>query len=75
MPALPGFDNLSGAIDATEKGGSFSLNSQQLVLQMPDYFAEASMPFDHLNLKARWSFEATTSCCSRSTAWTSSRRA
>lgn len=58
MPALPGFDNLSGAIDATEKGGSFSLNSQQLVLQMPDYFAEASMPFDHLNLKARWSFEA-----------------
>jgi uncharacterized protein (TIGR02099 family) len=58
LPAIPGFDNLSGAIDATEKGGSFNLNSQQLVLQMPDYFAEASMPFDHLNLKARWSFEA-----------------
>ncbi|WP_373990865.1 YhdP family protein [Duganella sp. BuS-21] len=58
MPALPGFDNLSGAIDATEKGGSFKLHSQQLVLQMPDYFAEASMPFDHLDLKARWSFEA-----------------
>ncbi len=57
MPALPGFDNLSGSIDATERGGSFSLTSQQLVLQMPDYFAEASMPFDHLNLKARWSFE------------------
>jgi uncharacterized protein (TIGR02099 family) len=58
MPAIPGFDNLSGSIDATEKGGSFNLNSQQLVLQMPDYFAEASMPFDHLNLKARWSFQA-----------------
>ncbi|MYM65658.1 TIGR02099 family protein [Pseudoduganella sp. FT55W] len=58
LPAIPGFDNLSGSIDATEKGGSFNLNSQQLVLQMPDYFAEASMPFDHLNLKARWSFEA-----------------
>ncbi|MRW87634.1 TIGR02099 family protein [Pseudoduganella sp. FT26W] len=58
MPALPGFDNLSGSIDATEQGGNFSLNSQQLVLQMPDYFAEPSMPFDHLNLKARWSFEA-----------------
>jgi uncharacterized protein (TIGR02099 family) len=57
MPAIPGFDNLSGSIDATERGGSFSLTSQQLVLQMPDYFAEASMPFDHLNLKARWSFE------------------
>ncbi|MYM21898.1 TIGR02099 family protein [Duganella sp. FT135W] len=58
LPAIPGFDNLSGSIDATEKGGSFKLNSQQLVLQMPDYFAEASMPFDHLNLAARWSFEA-----------------
>jgi uncharacterized protein (TIGR02099 family) len=58
MPAIPGFDNLSGSIDATERGGSFSLNSQQLILQMPDYFAEASMPFDYLNLKARWSFEA-----------------
>ncbi|WP_051077188.1 YhdP family protein [Janthinobacterium sp. HH01] len=57
MPAIPGFDNLSGSIDASEQGGSFSLASQQLVLQMPDYFSEAAMPFDHLNLKARWSFE------------------
>ncbi len=57
MPAIPGFENLSGAIDATEQGGSFSLASQQLVLQMPDYFSAPSMPFEHLNLKARWSFE------------------
>lgn len=57
LPAIPGFDNLSGAIDATDKGGSFSLASTQLVLQMPDYFSEPSMPFDRLNLKARWSFE------------------
>ena len=56
LPAIPGFDNLSGAIDATDKGGSFSLNSEQLVLQMPDYFSEAAMPFDKLNLQARWSF-------------------
>ena len=56
MPALPGFDNLSGAIDATDQGGSFSLNSEQLVLQMPDYFSEPAMPFDKLNLQARWSF-------------------
>jgi uncharacterized protein (TIGR02099 family) len=58
LPAIPGFDNLSGAIDATEKGGSFSLNSEQMVLQMPDYFSDPAMPFDSLNLKARWSFEA-----------------
>ena len=58
LPAIPGFDNLTGSIDATDKGGSFNLASEQLVLQMPDYFSEPSMPFDHLNLKARWSFEA-----------------
>jgi uncharacterized protein (TIGR02099 family) len=58
LPALPGFDNLTGAIDATDKGGSFNLASEQLVLQMPDYFSEPAMPFDRLNLKARWSFEA-----------------
>jgi uncharacterized protein (TIGR02099 family) len=57
MPAIPGFDNLSGSIDATDKGGSFALASEQLVLQMPDYFSEPSMPFDKLNLMARWSFE------------------
>ncbi|NGZ85984.1 YhdP family protein [Duganella aceris] len=58
VPAIPGFDNLTGSIDATDKGGSFNLNSEQLVLQMPDYFSDAAMPFDRLNLKARWSFEA-----------------
>jgi len=58
LPAIPGFDNLTGSIDATDQGGSFNLNSEQLVLQMPDYFTDAAMPFDRLNLKARWSFEA-----------------
>ncbi len=58
VPGLPGFDNLTGSVDATDKGGRFSLDSQQLVLQMPEQFSEAAMPFDNLNLKARWSFEA-----------------
>ncbi|MES2261306.1 MAG: YhdP family protein [Pseudomonadota bacterium] len=57
MPAWPGFDNLSGAIDATDKGGSLSLNSDQFVLQLPAYFAEAAMPFDKLAVNARWSFD------------------
>jgi uncharacterized protein (TIGR02099 family) len=57
MPAIPGFDNLSGTIDASERGGSFSLDARQLVLQMPGYFAEPSMPFDRLAMQARWSFE------------------
>ncbi|KQQ47111.1 hypothetical protein ASF61_00140 [Duganella sp. Leaf126] len=57
VPAIPGFDNLTGTIDATDQGGSFSLASEQLVLQLPGYFTDAAMPFDRLNLKARWSFE------------------
>ncbi|WP_017878627.1 YhdP family protein [Janthinobacterium sp. CG3] len=56
--ALPGFDNLSGAIDASERGGSVTLASRDLVLRMPAYFSEPAMPFERLNLKARWSFES-----------------
>ncbi|WP_377703577.1 YhdP family protein [Pseudoduganella sp. UC29_71] len=57
MPALPGFEHLSGTLEASEKGGSFTLDADQLVLQMPDYFAEASMPFDKLRGQVYWSFE------------------
>nr|WP_317201124.1 YhdP family protein [Janthinobacterium sp.] len=57
VAAVPGFDNLSGTLDATERGGSVRLASDGLVLQMPDYFATPAMPFERLNLQARWSFE------------------
>ena len=57
MPAIPGVENLSGSIDATEKGGSIAVDAQRLVLQLPSWFAEPSMPFDQLNLQARWSVE------------------
>ena len=56
MPAIPGFDNLSGVINASEKGGNIALDSRQLVLQLPAWFADASMPFDQFNMQARWSF-------------------
>jgi uncharacterized protein (TIGR02099 family) len=55
-PAIPGFENLTGAIDATEKGGAFSLDSENLVLQLPSWFADPAMPFDQLKIQARWSF-------------------
>lgn len=57
MPALPGFEHLSGTLEASEKGGHFTLDADQLVLQMPDHFAEASMPFDKLRGQLSWSFE------------------
>ncbi|MES2297650.1 MAG: DUF3971 domain-containing protein, partial [Pseudomonadota bacterium] len=56
-PAIPGFENLTGSVEATEKGGSIDIGARALVLQMPTYFADPAMPFDVLNIKARWSFE------------------
>lgn len=56
-PATPGFQNLSGSIDATEGGGSVTLDSQALALDMPAWFADPLMPLDRLDLKARWSVD------------------
>jgi uncharacterized protein (TIGR02099 family) len=57
MPALPGFDNLSGSIDATEKGGSITIDSNKLALHMPAWFADPAMPLDRLALGARWTYQ------------------
>ncbi|MDL2356883.1 MAG: DUF3971 domain-containing protein, partial [Pseudomonadota bacterium] len=56
MPAIPGFDNLSGTIDASDQGGSIVLDSANLVLQLPHWFAEPAMPFDQLSMRAHWSY-------------------
>ena len=57
MPALPGFDNLSGSIDATDRGGSLVLDSDKLALRMPAWLAEPALPLDRLALGARWSYQ------------------
>ena len=57
MPALPGFENLSGSIDANDKGGSIGIDASALALRMPAWFAEPSMPLDKLALGARWSYQ------------------
>lgn len=57
MPALPGFEGLSGTLEASEKGGNFTLDADKSVLRMPDYFADSDMPFDRLNGKFTWSFD------------------
>lgn len=56
-PALPGIDNLSGSIDATQDGGSVSVDSSNLALRMPAWFPEPAMPLDSLALQARWRYE------------------
>ncbi|MEW7850159.1 YhdP family protein [Massilia aurea] len=55
--ATPGFENLSGHIDANERAGSVKLDSQQFALNLPAWFAEPRMPFDRLALDARWQLE------------------
>jgi uncharacterized protein (TIGR02099 family) len=57
VPAIPGFDNLSGSIDANEKGGSFTLDSSDLILQLPTYFVDPVMPFSKLKMRARWQLQ------------------
>lgn len=56
-PAIPGFSNLSGTIDATEQGGMLNLASQHAVLHLPAVFADAAPGFDTLNLRSRWEMQ------------------
>ncbi|KAF1046585.1 MAG: hypothetical protein GAK35_00975 [Herbaspirillum frisingense] len=55
---FPGFQNLSGEIDANEKGGSVRLDAQKMAVELPaNLFSEPSMPFDSLKLQARWQYQ------------------
>jgi len=57
-PAIPGFDKLTGSIDANDKGGSISIDAQDLVLQLPTYLSEPVLPFEQFTMQARWTLEA-----------------
>jgi uncharacterized protein (TIGR02099 family) len=57
VPAIPGFSNLTGRVDANERGGSFSLASENLKLQLPGYFSDPVLPFDRLQMQADWSLQ------------------
>lgn len=57
VPAIPGFDNLTGRVEASDRGGTFTLASDNLTLQLPGYFADASMPVERLNMQANWAFQ------------------
>lgn len=57
VPAIPGFDNLSGSIDANEQGGRINLDSSDLLLQTPSYFVDPVMPFKRLQMRAKWTLQ------------------
>lgn len=54
VPAVPGFSNLTGQIDATEKSGHLSLATTDGVLLLPSLFTDPKVAFDQLNLNSRW---------------------
>ena len=55
-PAIPGFDNLSGSIDASDEGGTLVVDARDTTLLMPAWFENPEMRFDELGMKARWSY-------------------
>jgi uncharacterized protein YhdP len=56
VPAIPGFENLSGYIDANNQGGAFLLASDRLKLSLPTYFTDPDVTFDTLKMDAKWAF-------------------
>jgi uncharacterized protein (TIGR02099 family) len=57
VPGIPGFDNLSGHVDASEQGGLLGIASENAVLHLPGYFTDPAMPFESLKLNASWKFQ------------------
>ena len=57
IPGIPGFENLTGRVEANQLGGDFSLNSNDLVLHFPGYYRPSAMPFESLKMQASWSFD------------------
>jgi len=56
VPAIPGFNHLSGSLDASDKGGRFVLDSNDLTLNLNGYFVDPLMPFNRLQMQANWQF-------------------
>ncbi len=53
-PAIPGFEHLSGTVDANEKGGQVKLASDGLILELAGYFPEPNFIFQKMALEGAW---------------------
>jgi len=51
---LPGFDGLSGSIDASEKGGTFKIASRGASIDLPSVFADPHLDLESLNANGSW---------------------
>jgi len=52
---LPGFNGISGQVDANERGGTVSLKATNGGVELPKIFSEP-LPLDFLTLNAGWTF-------------------
>ena len=51
---LPGFDGLSGSVDASERGGSFKIASRGAAIDLPAVFADPHLDLQSLNARGGW---------------------
>lgn len=54
VAGTPGFDNLSGSVDATRAGGTLVLASTDAHLNLPGILDDPQLPLDHLDAKLHW---------------------
>lgn len=54
---FPGFFGISGTLDASEKGGGVTLNSQRSGVDLPSVFPEPRLTFDTLSAQANWKID------------------
>lgn len=54
VPAIPGFQNLTGSIEANEQGGKFDLASHNFSVQLPRYLEEPHLQLSELSMQASW---------------------
>lgn len=55
LPNIPGFENLSGHVEAGAQGGSVALDAPGFKLAMPAWFDDEPMAFEQLKLNGSWS--------------------
>ena len=57
VPGIPGVDNLTGSINASQDGGSLALKSEKAQLDLPGFFGTPLQVFDKLDMQAHWNFQ------------------
>ncbi|CAN5470025.1 YhdP family protein [soil metagenome] len=57
VPAIPGVENLTGDVKASDSGGSFNLESKQVKFLLPTYFIDPELLLDELTMQAVWTFQ------------------